>query len=164
MTFEETKALVVPLALALHAEFDGPTQRAYHRILKDVPVGLAQAGIAALEQTPLRFLPTATEIQAAAERARRQLVALHPYEGCVECEHQRGFRTVITESGQKTVEPCPCKARHQARLHALSLAAPLAQLPGEAGAGDEATYPTVEQLPAPLQARLHAVTSQKVLR
>ena len=140
------------------------TQRAYHRLLKDVPAPLLVAGVDAFLETGPRFMPTAPELQVAAEKARRALLAAHPYDGCVECEGQRGFRTVIAEGGQPVVSPCPCKARHQQKLARLGLDKPAAVLPNEAGAGDEAVYPTLEQLPERIQARLRAVAAQKLLR
>ena len=164
MTIDEVRAVLIPVALALRADFDGPTQRAYQRVLKDVPVGLVVAGLEQLLDAGPTFMPNAAELQMAAEKARRALLAAHPYEGCAECEDQRGYRTVITDGGQKTVEACPCKARHHQKLASLGLGEALATLPNEAGAGDEAVYPTLEQLPARLQARLTALSGQKVLR
>lgn len=164
MTLEELKAALIPVALALRADFDGPTQRAYHRVLKDTPTPLVVAALEQLIDTGLRFMPNASEIQVAAEKARRQLLAAHPYEGCAECEAQRGFRTVLTEGGQKTVETCPCKARHRQRLEQMGALTALVTLPGEEHADDEAVYPTLEQLPERIRARLSAVAGQKVLR
>lgn len=164
MTLQECVALLTPVALAFRADLDEPTFKAYHRVLKDVPAVLATAALEDLIQSGIRFLPSAPEILNASEKARRQQLALHAYDGCVECEHQKGYRTVLTEGGQKTVEPCPCKARHQQKLARLGLIAPLASLPGEGGAGDETQYPTLEQLPARIQAKLQAVAAQKVLR
>lgn len=165
MTLQECTELLTPLALALRAEMDAPTFRAYHRVLKDVPVGLADRALSDLSRAGLEFMPTAFAIQAAAEKARRQLLALNPYDGCAECEEQRGFRTILGRDGQKTVEPCPCKGRYRQRLESLGVLEPVAALPGEAGVGvNEPVYPTVEQLPAPLRQRLRAVAGQKALR
>lgn len=164
MTLDETVALLTPLALALRTDLDAPTFRAYHKHLADVPVGLADAALTDLSAGGLRFMPTAPEIKHAAERKRRQLVATHPYDGCIECEDQKGYRTVLGADGQKTVQPCPCKRRYLEQLDRGGLRQPLAVLPAEGWAGDEQVYPTVEQLPAPLRAQLQQAVNRKVLR
>lgn len=165
MTLQECTALLTPLALAYRAELDAPTFRAYHRVLKDVPAMLGAAALENLIDGGLRFMPSAPEILIASEHARRQQLAAHPYEGCIECEAQRGFRTLLSDDGQqKTVTVCPCKFRHQAKLERLGLVTPIASLPGESGAGDETVYPTIAQLPERIQARLLQVAGQKVMR
>lgn len=165
MTLEETVALLTPLALALRAEVDAPTFRAYHKHLKDVPMALADAALTDLSDGGLRFMPTAPEIKQAAERKRRQLLAANPYEGCVECEGQRGFRTVLIEGGQKTVEPCPCRHRHMVRLERLGIGEVLSDLPGEAGVGEnERVYPAFEELPPKVQAQIRDTVARKQLR
>lgn len=161
MTLEECVALLTPIALAYRADMDGPTFRAYHRVLKDVPVALAVAALEALESNGSPFMPNAPMILAASETSRRQLLAAHPYDGCADCEGQRGYRTVITAGRQNTVERCPCRARHEAKLASLGLREPLALLPGESGPEGETAYPTLEQLPANLRARIESVASQK---
>lgn len=164
MTLSECTALLTPLALGLRVQMDVPTFRAYHRILKAVPPGLMAAALEALVLEGITFMPTAPEILLASERARRRQLALHVYAGCADCEDQRGYRTLVGTEGQKTVERCPCKARHQVQLEARGLLTALATLPNETGAGDEAVYPTVEQLPAPLQARVQQIASGKGMR
>lgn len=165
MTLDEVRALLIPVALALRAEFDGPTQRAYQRVLNNVPANLVVVGLEQLLDAAPRFMPNATELQAAAEKARRQMLAANPYEGCAECETQRGWRTLVTEGGQKTVTPCPCKARHQRKLTRLGLMEKVADLPGEAGVGEnETVYPTLEQLPESIRQRIEAMATQKALR
>lgn len=164
MTLEECTALLTPFALAMRADMDQPTFRAYHRMLQDVPLALAEPALEALSRTGLTFFPTAPEIQAAAERYRRQQLALNPWTGCADCEDQRGYQTVLTDGGQKTVSPCPCKARHQSRLAERGLLEPLALLPGEGGALDPTTYPDIQQLPAVHQQRLTQIASSKVMR
>ena len=154
MTLDETRALLIPLALAVRADFDGPTQRAYHRQLEAVPTGLAQAAVADLEQTGKH----------AAERKRRQLVAANPYTGCADCEDQRGYRTVLGRGGQKVVEPCPCKARWLEQLGSAGIREPLGALPSEDGAGGDQVYPTLEQLPAPLRTQIQQAANRKALR
>lgn len=164
MTLKECASILGPIALAFRADVDEPTFRAYHRLLKDVPPGLLEAGIEILLDAGQRFFPSAVELQQGAERARRNLLAAYPYEGCAECEEQRGFRTLTAANGQKTVQPCPCKRRHLERLEGMGLRSSLAQLPSEAAGGDEAVYPTLEQLPSSLRDKLQLMASQKVLR
>lgn len=164
MTDDEAKAVLIPVALAFRAEFDPPTRKAYQRVLRDVPATLVAVALEDLIDAGARFFPSAPEILSASELARRRLLAAHPYDGCVDCELQKGFRTIQRPGEQKTVEPCPCKARHQAKLARLGLIAPLASLPGESGAGDEMVYPSLEQLPERIRTRLEAVAGQKALR
>ena len=164
MTLDECVALLTPLALALRANLDQPTFRAYHAILKKVSAQLGQAALEDLSQSGLRFFPTAPEIQAAAEVARRRLLALHPYEGCADCEDQKGYRTIHGAEGQKAVERCPCKARHHQRLADLGVLESVAHLPGEAEPQTSADYPTLEQIPAPMRASLTAMAERKRLR
>lgn len=164
MTREEFRAVLSPLVLAMRAEFDAPTWTAYYQALEDVPVGVLQLSVQTLMREPLAFFPKAGEFRAMAEKQRRVLLAAYPYDGCVECEGQRGFRTVLGTEGQKTVEACPCKARHRQHLERLGLAAPLVALPNEAGVGDVAEYPSLEQLPATVRQQLVDVAAQKVLR
>ena len=164
MTLEECTALLAPLALAMRVDLDGPTFRAYHRLLEKVPESLAAAALEGLTQAGLTFFPTAPAIQLAAEKYRRQQLARHPWTGCIDCEDQRGYRTIIGSSGQKTVTACPCKARHQDRLAGMGLLEPIAVLPSEAGAGDATVYPDVVQLPEVHQAKLRQIAAAKVMR
>lgn len=164
MTVEETTALLTPLALAMRVEMDGPTYRAYAALLKDVPAHLAALGLEQWLAGGPRFFPTAPEIQSCAEKARRQQLALHPWTACCECEDQPGWRVVIVEPPVSRLARCECVARHQQGLKDRGLFEAIAVLPGEAGAGDTAVYPTLEQLPAPLQQRLQAIADQKVLK
>lgn len=164
MTLKETIALLTPLALALRAEMDGPTFRAYAKQLEKVPVALADAALTDLSDTGLRFMPTAPEIKHAAERKRRQLLAAHPYSGCAECDGHVGFRHILGGEGQPRVEKCPCKARWQDQLERIGARDPLAVLPGEAASEGEQVYPTLEQLPAPIREQLGSMAGQKVIR
>ena len=164
MQRSEFVEILEPLVLAMRAEFDQPTWTAYFRALEDVPAGVLSVAVQSLLREPLEFFPKAGELRATAERQRRVLLAAYPYDGCAECEDQRGFRTVITDGGQKTVTACPCKERHRSMLARMGVVEPLAALPGESGAGDDRTYPTLEQLPAAVRTQLLDVASQKVLR
>ena len=166
MTLEETVYLLSPLALALRVDLDAPTFRAYHKQLEKVPAALVDAALTDLSDGGLVFMPTAPQIKQAAEKKRRQLLAANPYTGCVECENQIGYRPVLGLNGQQfTVERCPCKARHLARLEALGLREQLSDLPGEAGVGEnERVYPAFEELPPRVQAQIRDITSRKQLR
>lgn len=164
MTIDECVALLTPLALALRVDMDVPTYRAYAKVLKDVPVQLADHALTELSASGLRFMPSAPEILTASEKARRRLLAQYPYTGCAECEEQRGYRSVLGSSGQPTVEPCPCKNRWLERLGRMGAREPLALLPGEASTTGEQVYPTLDQLPAPLRQQIAAVAAQKVLK
>ena len=164
MTLQEMTIIVAPVAFAYRVDADDVTFRAYHRVLKDVPPGLLEAGILLLVDAGQRFFPTAVELQQGAELARRHLVAAHPYDGCSECEDQRGYRSILGAHGQKTVEPCPCKARHAARLEQLGLRAAVARVPSEAGPGEDTVYPALAHLPAGLREKLQSIALQKTLR
>ena len=61
---------------------------------------------------------------ALAEAERLALMAAHPYEGCVECEHSRGWRPV-----GRSVERCPCYERHQVKLAQLGVGSQPLALP-----------------------------------
>ena len=165
-TRKQFAAIVAPLARALRTDMDAPSWTAYYRALGDVPPGVLAPVVDRLLREPLRFFPKAGELRAACEVHRRALLAEHPYEGCVDCEHSRGWCEIaIGTSGQTTVVPCPCRQRYREQLDALGLGGPLAQLPA-AGADDddEAEYPTVDQLPAALRDQLRGTSDRKAMR
>lgn len=126
MTLQECTALLVPYALALRADIDAPTFRAYHKQLEDVSIELATHAIDRLAKGGLRFFPTAPEIRQAAEAERRALIAAHPYTGCAQCELTPGWEQVNAEAGQATVRPCRCREWHRAKLAKLGVGEPLA--------------------------------------
>lgn len=156
--------MLTPYALGLRVQVDVPTFKAYHAMLKDVPAILALSGMEALAKSGLRFMPTAPEIRVAAEKARRQQLALHPWDGCVECEAQKGWRSITDGRGDTRVERCPCRKRHQESLAGRGLLEAISSLPGEAEKDSEQVFPTVQQLPADVRKQLENVSSQKVLR
>lgn len=164
MTLDECTALLTPLALAMRADLDKPTFRAYHALLKNVPATLGAAALEDLTGSGMRFFPSAPEILTASEKARRRLLALNPYEGCAECEDQKGYRTIQTEGQQKAVEPCPCKRRHQQRLAVMGVLEAIALMPGEAESQVATSYPTLEQIPARMRESLTAMAERKRLR
>jgi hypothetical protein len=100
MTFEEVRAVIIPVALAMRAEFDGPTQRAYARVLKDVPPGICEKSLELLIDEGARFLPGAPDILQASERVRRALLATRPWVPCVDCEDWPGMRKVLSADGR----------------------------------------------------------------
>jgi hypothetical protein len=162
MTRDVFAAMLEPLVLAMRAEFDGPTWAAYYRVLGDVPASVLSATVDAAMREPLEFFPKAGELRAKAERQRRMLLALRPHEACCECEDSKGWRRRLVD-GRLFSERCPCVKRHQAHLEELGLLTAIAQLPNEEGAGDEAVYPTAEQLPATLQSRLKQIAGDKAM-
>ena len=124
MTLEECTTVLAPAAIALGARLDVPTFRAYHRALQDVPLSLLEAALETAQRTPREpyepAFPPARRLRALAEQARHALIAAHPYEGCCECEDQRGWRTVTHADGA-IVERCPGFRRHQEKLAQLGL-------------------------------------------
>ncbi len=163
MTLEDCTQLLTPLALAMRVQMDVPTFRAYHRVLENVPTALAHMGLKALQDSGLRFFPTAPEIQAAAERSRRQQLALQQWEPCAECEDTPKWRALLID-GVSRLERCPCVERHKSLLATRGLLAPIAALPGEGTGESERVYPTVDQLPASIRAQVTAGAARKALR
>jgi hypothetical protein len=126
MTFEEFRALVRPLSILVGAEFDHPTWRLYHRALENVPMGLLARAVKRAAETRTK-MPSAAQFRELAEQERQALLAANPYEGCADCEEQRGWVTrVDIASGQKTVQRCSCKARYDAKLAELGVTTPIA--------------------------------------
>ena len=125
MTWDDFKRLTMPLAVQLGAEWDAPTWRLYHRAVEKIPLALYAAAIQAATETRTK-MPSAAQLRELAEAQRQQILAAHPYTGCIECEDQRGWRTVTHPDGAR-VERCPCFRRHQDRLATLGVGpAPLA--------------------------------------
>lgn len=165
MTVEECTEILAPFVLALRADFDEPTFRAYHRFLKDVPAALLIAALEAeQDRGDLRFMPNAPELRAKCELQRRALLALQPWTPCVDCADSPRWRPVLVD-GIPRVERCPCVERHRLWLADKGIAEPICALPGTASEGPaEQDYPTRAQLPATLQARLSGLVDAKALR
>lgn len=128
MTKQEFATIFTPYLVAMQARdrFDAPTNRAYFRVLQDVPAPLFEAAIERLMGESRTFIPKAGEIKALCDQERRAIIAAHPHEGCVDCESSRGWREVRI-NGAAYVERCPCWSRHWEKLSALGVPArPLA--------------------------------------
>lgn len=164
MTRAEFVAILEPLALAMRADMDAPAWGAYYRAFADVPAALLSRVVDRLIREPLQFFPKAGELRAECEKQRRAVLALHPYEGCPDCEHSKGWRQRRLPGQQAVVERCPCQGHHRERLAAMGVLDALTALPGESEGASEQVFPTVEQLPAPLRQQLLEQVRQKVLR
>lgn len=164
MTRAEFVSILEPLAQAMRADMDAPTLGAYYRAFEYVPPALLSRVVDRLIREPLQFFPKAGELRAECEKQRRAVLALHPYEGCQDCEHSKGWRTVLEPGKQASVQRCPCQAKHRAFLAGLGASEPLAALPGEVEGDNEQVYPTVEELPAPLRKQLLEQVRQRVIR
>lgn len=164
MTLEECVEVLTPIALAMRVQMDVPTFKAYAMVLADVPAQLAASGLEALIRDGARFMPTAPEIRVAAEKSRRQQLAVNQWEPCASCEQSPGWRSITDGRGDKRVERCGCKARHQELLEDRGLLAAIATLPDEGAAQTESAYPTLDQLAADTRQRLIEVARQKVIR
>lgn len=163
MTWTEFKAQTMPVAVQFGAEWDQPTWKMFYRAVSDVPLGLYIQALTDATRTRTK-MPSAAQLRELAEQHRRALLAANPYDGCPDCEDQRGYRTILNAAGQKTVERCPCKARHAEKLTGLGLDAPVAQIAAETSGESEQVYPTLNQLPAPIRAQVAGIAGQKVLR
>ena len=127
MTLQECTALLAPLALALRADMDDPTFRAYHRALSDVPVNLLQAAVDHAMRSNSAFLPRPGELRALAERARLELSFRLKFEGCAQC-HGTGWEQVLI-NGVPRAQRCQCWKAHQSRLEREGVTLqPVAQL------------------------------------
>ena len=125
MTLPECTGLLAPLAVTLRADLDGPTFRAYHRALEDVPTRLLAAAVERAAKSD-RFMPKPGELRAYAEDARKVLLAAHPFEClCGNCSVQ-GFVERELDGVRRMVRGS-CWRAHQDKLSAIGVgAAPLA--------------------------------------
>jgi hypothetical protein len=166
MTLQECTAMLTEAAMALRADVDDPTFRAYHRVLADVPARLMQAAVdAALQEPTLRFLPAAPDWKGRCEVQRRRLLALHPYEPCAKCNWIGQVR--ISAVGMVPIRygPCACRTAHESRMEALGLPSkPIAALPPTAGEVFTAEPTAPLTLPAAVQEKLHALATSKGMR
>lgn len=124
MTLKECTAVLMPLALALRADMDAPTFRAYHRSLEEIPLALLEAAVVKAMQRPSPFMPKPGELRALAEERRKELIAAHPYERCAECNHTGIVR--LERADPWAGKPpkygkCKCWERYQTRLGLLGI-------------------------------------------
>lgn len=119
MTLKECTAILTPLVMALRADFDAPTYRAYHRALDDVPSPLLQSAVDHAMRTAT-FVPKPGELRTLAEDARRALIAAHPYEPCAECHHI-GTVAIRVSGLPVRYEKCRCWRAYQMRLANLGI-------------------------------------------
>jgi hypothetical protein len=120
MTLKECTKILGPLALALQVPTDDPTFRAYHRVLKDVPIHLLEVAVERAMRSTSPFMPKAGELLALAEVRRREIMDAHPYERCSACN---GVGKVKIPDG--SIPPryrnCDCYSRYLARLEQLGI-------------------------------------------
>lgn len=132
MTLKECTAILTPLVLALRAEMDAPTFRAYHRALDDVPKPLLESAVAAAMRLDSAFMPKPGELRALAETRRRELMAAHPYERCAACNFTGTVR-LAPANWERGTPPlygkCKCWDRYQVRLGELGIIAEPLALP-----------------------------------
>lgn len=106
--------------------------RIYSQALGKVPTALLEPMTqrAISTRTP-RWgdLPSVAELLADAEHCRRELLALHAWAPCAECEGQAGW-VEIDVQGVKRLTRCVCVRVHRAKLEGLGVtSAPLALPP-----------------------------------
>jgi hypothetical protein len=126
MNLHECTIALATLAKALGATLDGPTFRAYHQALSDVPAGVFEAACMVAARAPRQpfepKFPTAPTLRQLAEGARRDVVDRMKWAPCEACIDQHGW--VTRDDGR--VERCACWKAHQQRIATTGLATPLA--------------------------------------
>ena len=127
MTFEEFRAIVMPLSVALGAAYDLPTWKLYHRALESVPAALLAAAVQKAAETRTK-MPTAAQLRELAEAERQALIAAHPWTPCCECEASPRFRPALRD-GIARLERCPCVGRHREMLAGLGVGTQALALP-----------------------------------
>lgn len=110
--------------------------KVYEKALSKVPANLLPAMVERTVETRKVYgkdaLPAVADLLADAEACRKALSAANPYDGCADCEDQRGWRMTERADGTKCVERCPCLIRHQQKLAQLGCGGgPLALPPAE---------------------------------
>ena len=132
MTLKECTAILTPLALALRADMDAPTYRAYHRALDDVPLALLEAAVGQAMRVNSPFMPKPGELRAMAETRRKELMAAHPYERCAACNHTGTVR-LMPANYDRGLPPkygrCQCWHTHQKRIELLGIGTEPLSLP-----------------------------------
>jgi hypothetical protein len=120
MTLKECTAILTPLALALRADMDAPTYRAYHRVLEKVPSAVLQTAVDRAMALSSPFFPKAGELLAGCEERRKEIMAAHPYERCSAC-HGFGKVKIADGSIPPRYRNCECYERYQRRLEDLGI-------------------------------------------
>ena len=108
-------------------DFTATRVRVYDKALEAVPVQLLEPMAQRAIQTR-SFFPKPSELLADAEAVRVELLAANPYDGCEECEHSRGWRSVVID-GVPRVQRCDCWQWYQARIANLGLSGEPLALP-----------------------------------
>ena len=166
MTLDELRAVLIPCALALRADFDPPTQKSYLRALKDVPATLLQSAVdTAYREPELKFFPIAPEWRGRCERERQRIMALDPYEACSACQ---GVGTVRV-SGPGQLPPrygrCDCWRAYLKRMSARGVPeVPLTALPAARDEVEDGTVLALDDVPPAISDRLRTLAKGKVLR
>jgi len=102
--------------------------RIYDKALEVVLVPVLQPMVERAIATR-QWFPKVAELLADAEVVRLEMIkALGEYDGCCECEMQRGWRTVTHPDGAK-VERCPCWYRRQEKVAQLGVGSQPLSLP-----------------------------------
>jgi len=161
VTLKECTAILTPLALALRADMDAPTFRAYFRALEDVPVALLEHAVNVAMRSESPFLPKPGELRALAETRRREVLAAHPYERCAAC-HYVGTVRVGTQGGKPVYGRCACWTAYQKRIEALGIGEkPIAALPAAREPDPEPPVIEMDDVPPAITDRVRALASRK---
>lgn len=167
MTLDEMRAVLIPFALAIRADFDGPTQRAYLRVLKDVPAALLQSAVTVAErEADMKFLPSAPEWLGRCETERRRLMALQPYEPCTRCNGVGNVRLSAPGEFPKRYGRCQCWTSYLERMEALGVPQePLAALPAAREEPETFASPDIDHVQDyDTAARVRDISASKVMR
>lgn len=164
MTLQKCTAILAPLALALRADMDAPTFKAYHRALSDVPVPLLESAVAAALRVDSPFMPRPGELRAMAEVRRRELLAAFPYERCAACHYIGTVRTG-TVGGKPVYGRCSCWATYQKQIEAMGISEkPLAQLPVAYVEAEPEGEVAVDDLPPAITDRVRTLAASKWMK
>lgn len=108
------------MALAVLAEAFGEQRLTpvrigtYRESLADIPLPLLQETVRRAVKTRTWF-PKVSELRQDAEVCRLELIAAHPYDGCVNCEDHRGWAPREIDGVTRMVR-CSCWRAHKELL------------------------------------------------
>lgn len=164
----EFVAILEPLCVALGADFDQPTWTAYFRALSDVPAKLLEAAVTVAMREDRKFMPRPGELRTICEARRQELMALHPWERCLECGRTGQVKVGVIQLATGHRVPkygrCSCYAAYQRRLEDLGISEkPLAYLPSAAPAEPDYVDAAVV-LPADIVERASEIARAKVMK